>query len=290
MPEPPATQHVDVGIVIALPEELREVLALAGSYARHPAADLDTYLFTRGAYRCAVTLIGEMGETQAGMFTERLIATLDPSIILSMGIAGGLNDLMAGDVHVPSQAAQYIQDAKAAPAAGGGFSIVPGAPAYRADFALIKAVRAFEFDHPAAHKKWVADGAADLVELLPDAGKRAALVAEKQVRGDVRLLADGHVATGPVVGTAKAFSDWIRTHDRNVKSLEMEAAAVLLAAQTRTEPKRALAIRAISDFGDEHKKELDQKGDGVLRGYAMRNAVRLLWALLDAEALPLHPR
>jgi nucleoside phosphorylase len=38
-----------------------------------------------------------MGETQAGMFTERLIAALDPGIILSMGIAGGLNDLLAGD-------------------------------------------------------------------------------------------------------------------------------------------------------------------------------------------------
>lgn len=290
MPEPPATQHVDVGIVIALPEELREVLALVGNYDRHPAADLDTYLFTRGAYRCAVTLVGEMGETQAGMFTERLISTLDPGVILSMGIAGGLNDLLAGDVHVPSQATQYIQDSKAAPAAGGGYSIVPGAPAYRADFALIKAVRAFEFDHPSAHQQWVAAGAADLAKLLPDAAKRAALVAEKQVRGDVRLLADGHVATGPAVGAAKAFSDWIRSYDRNVKSLEMEAAAVLLAAQTRSEPKRALAIRAISDFGDEHKKELDQKGEGVLRRYAMRNAVRLLWALLDAEALPYHPR
>ena len=290
MPELPTTQHVDVGIVIALPEELREILALAGNYARHPSVDQDTYIFTRRTYCCAVTLVGEMGETQAGVFTDRLITTLDPGIILSMGIAGGLNDLLAGDIHVPSQAVQYLQDGKAAPAASGGFGFVPGAPAYRADFALLKAVRAFEFDHPTAHKQWVAACAADLAELLSDTGKRAALVSEKQVRGDVRLLADGHVATGPVVGAAKAFSDWVRTYDRNVKSLEMEAAAILLAAQTRTKPKRALAIRAISDFGDEHKKELDQKGDGVLRKYAMRNAVRLLWALLDAEALPHHPR
>src|SRR6185437_8635141 len=101
MPEQPTKQHVDVGIVIALPEELREFLALSGSYARHQAADLDSYLFTRGPYRCAVTLVGEMGETQAGMFTERLISSLDPGIILSMGIAGGVNDLLAGDVHVP---------------------------------------------------------------------------------------------------------------------------------------------------------------------------------------------
>src|SRR5262249_26529113 len=149
-----------------------------------------------------------------------------------------------------------------------------------------RAVRGFEFRHRAEHTKWVAGCAADLAALIPDATTRSALVSGEQVRGEVTLLADGHVATGPMVGAAQAFSDWVRSHDRNVKSLEMESAAVLLAAQTRTEPKRALAIRGISDFGDEHKKELEKKGGMVLRRYAMRNAVRLLWALLEAEALP----
>ena len=65
---------------------------------------------------------------------------------------------------------------------------------------------------------------------------------------------------------------------------------MLLAAQTRTMPKRALAIRGISDLGDDRKKELDAIEDGLLRRYAMRNAVRLLWALMDAEALPRNPR
>jgi nucleoside phosphorylase len=290
MPDKTGTiQPVDIGIVVALREELRELLDLTGGHAPDPYADLDSYLFSRGPYRCAVTLVGEMGSTQASLFTERLTARLDPGVILSIGIAGGVNDLLAGDVHVPPQAVEYIQDAKASPAGPGGFAIVPGAPAYRADFALLKAARGFEFNHPAAHAAWVAACADDLVELLPDDVKRSALIAERNIRSKVALLTDGHVATGPIVGAAKAFSNWIRSHDRQVKSLEMESAAVLLAAQTRTEPKRALAIRGISDFGDEHKKELDQKGDGVLRRYAMRNAVRLLWALLDVNALPLRP-
>jgi nucleoside phosphorylase len=201
-----------------------------------------------------------------------------------------LNDLRAGDVHVPPQAVQYIQDGKAEPGVGGGFNVVPGAPAYRADFALLQAVRGFQFRHRAEHTKWVAACAADFAELLPDEAKRSGLFDGEKVRREVKLLVDGHVGTGPVVGAAKAFSDWIRSHDRNVKSLEMESAAVLLAAQNRTDPKRAIAIRGISDFGDEHKKELDKQGDGVLRRYAMRNAVRLLFALLDVEALPHHPR
>jgi nucleoside phosphorylase len=282
---------VDLGIVIALPEELRAFLALTSDYAPDPTADLDSYLFTRAGYRCAVTLVGEMGETQASMFTERLISALDPTMIVSIGIAGGVHDdLRAGDVHVPSQAVQYIQDAKASPGQGGGFEVVPGAPAYRADYALLKAVRAFEFTHRARHEKWVADGSSDLAELLPDAAQREGLVAGEITHGEPKLLADGHVATGPVVGAAPAFPAWIKTHDRNVKSLEMESAAVLLAAQTRSQPKRALAIRGISDKGDADKSKLDQIEDGVLRKYAMRNAVRLLFAMLDAQALPRTPR
>src|SRR5262249_57416039 len=102
---------------------------------------------------------------------------------------------------------------------------------------------------------------------------------------ELKLLAAGHVGTGRGVGAAPAFSAWIRSHDRHVKSIEMESAAVLLAAQTRTNPKRAIAIRGISDLGDDRKKELDALEDGLSRRYAMRNAVRLLWALLDAKAL-----
>lgn len=285
-------QPVDLGIIVALPEELREFLDLAGPCASYPDPNLDAFRFTRGLYNCALIPVGEMGESQAGMFTERLISAFDPSIILSVGIAGGIHDdLSIGDVHVPTQAAQYMQDAKASSKAGGGFIIIPGAPAYRADYHLLKAARGFEFHHAAEHKKWQEECAADYTRLLTDTSKRNSLITKELVRAKLKLLADGHVATGPVVGASAAFSTWIRaTCDRNVKSLEMESAAVLLAAQTRHEPKRALAIRGISDYGDKRKQALDKIGAGSLRRYAMRNAVRFLWALLDAKVLPRNTR
>jgi hypothetical protein len=65
--EPTTAQHVDVGIVVALPEELRTFLTLCESYVPHADDDLDAYLFTRGGYRCAVILVGEMGQTHAGV-------------------------------------------------------------------------------------------------------------------------------------------------------------------------------------------------------------------------------
>lgn len=286
----PVPQPVDIGIVIALPEELRVFLELTGSYEPHPDRNLVAYLFSRGNYRCAVTLVGEMGEAQAAVFTDRLIAGVDPGILVSMGIAGGLNDLLAGDVHVPAQAVQYLQDSKAEATADGGFTIIPGAPAYRPDFGLLDDVRNLEFRHPAEHRSWVEACAADFAALLPDVAKRDRLIAAKHVRSDVRILVDGHVATGPVVGASKAYAGRVRCHDRQIKSIEMESAAVLLAAQNRRDPRRAIAIRAISDFGDEHKKELDAQGDGVLRRYSMRNAVRLLFTLLYVGAFAKNPR
>ena len=96
MPDQPTTPRVDIGIVVALQEEFRALLDLTEEPAAHPARDLTSLLFTRGRYRCAVTLVGEMGETQAGMFTERLISVFDPGIIVSICIAAGVHgDLRA---------------------------------------------------------------------------------------------------------------------------------------------------------------------------------------------------
>lgn len=282
---------VDLGIVIALPEELRELLDLVADYTPQPDDDLDSFLFTRGNYRCAATLVGHMGEAQATRVAERLIAAFDPGSIISVGIAAGVHDdLRIGDVHVASQAVQYMQDGKASPAEPGGFVIIPGAPAYRADFTLHKAVLGLEFNHRRGHQAWREACRADLDALITDAEARERLFAEKVVRPEVKLLADGHLATGPVVGAAPAFSAWLRAHDRNIKALEMESAAVLLSAQSRDKPTRALAIRGISDYGDHRKADLDAIGEGALRRYAMRNAVHFLFALLEAEVLPRNPR
>jgi nucleoside phosphorylase len=290
---PAATQPVDLGIVVALQEEFRELLALSGPYTSHKDDLLTSYRFDRGPYRVVAAFVGDMGESQATRVTERLITLWQPTGIAVVGIAAGMHDdLRVGDVYVPPQAVQYLQDAKASPIKDdpSAFTFTPGPPAYRADHAYLEAVRTLEFDHPTVYRQWRADCCADLLALLTDAPTRERLFGDDLVRRELTLLADGHVATGPVVGAAPAFSAWIRSHDRNVKALEMESAAAMLAAQTRITPKRAFAIRGISDYGDPRKQVLDAIGGGSLRKYAMRNAVRFLWALFDAEALPKAPR
>jgi nucleoside phosphorylase/tetratricopeptide (TPR) repeat protein len=296
--EPP----LDLAVVIALREEFRELVKLFGASTPGGTRDVKSYLFVRNGYRCVATFVGEMGEAAATSITERLIAQWEPASIVVAGITGGVHgDLRVGDVFVPSQAVAYLQDGKVvskrtgkpdkrtkgAPATPEGSTFKPGGPAFRADWALLSAAGGLEFDHPEPYERWRAEGRADLKALIRSKAARERLVGRDLVRGEPALVVEGHLATGPVVVADAAFvASTIQAHDRNVKGIEMESAAVLRAAQSREQPVRALAIRGISDYGDARKQALDAIRDGALRKYAMRNAVRLLCALLDAEALP----
>ncbi len=285
-------ERVDLGIVIALQEEFRELHDMCGPFTQHKNEKLTSYRFKHGEYQIVAAFVGDMGQSQAGRVADRLIDAWHPESIVSMGIAGGIHDdLRVGDVYVPRQAVEYIQDAKVIPKpnAPSEFTLVPGGPARDADFALIEAVRNIEFGHAEIYSRFVAACAQDFEQLLPNESKRKRLIIKDLVRPTVGVLADGHVATGPVVGAAEAFTKWIHGHARNVKALEMETAAVFMSAQQHSNVTRAFAIRGISDYGDDRKAALDKVGEGALRRYAMRNAVRFLWALLDAKVLPLNP-
>ena len=74
--------------------------------------------------------------------------------------------------------------------------------------------------------------------------------------------------------------------NRNYLALEMEGGGMLSSVYGHSDPKSTLILRGISDFGDSRKQELDATGKGVIRRYAMNNATRLLWKLLEANILP----
>jgi nucleoside phosphorylase len=281
---------VDIGIVVALKDEVRELLELAGEYEPRNDGSLNSYLFTYASYRCVATLVGPMGESEATRITERQITIFDPAAVVVVGISGSVhNDLRVGDAYVPSQAVQYIQDARAAPTESGGFHIAPGPPAIRPDYDLYTKASGFDLNHPALYRRWREECRRDLEAQLPTASVRERLFTEDLVRREIEFIATGHEASGPVVSAAAAFSAWIRTFDRNVKAIDMETAAVLTTAQSRQNAKPAIAIRGISDYGDDRKAKLDAIGGGALRKCAMRNAVRFLWAMLQAKVLPQQP-
>jgi nucleoside phosphorylase/DNA-binding CsgD family transcriptional regulator len=284
---------MDVGIVIALKEELREfmaVLPVKFEPEHDPETGLVGYIFEHPSthHRCVVTLIGEMTLEPATLQTDRLLSCWSPHTVVMLGIAAGIHpDVRVGDVVIASQVDHYLASAKAEPGSSPDtFEFSLGGTVYHADFGLLTQVRNFEFNKKEVFSRWSRDCVQMLRELIPEEEVRNALAQKKLVREAPQLL-DAHLASESVVGAAQQFTQWLRRQrDRNLKVLDMESAGLMAAAVRRIKPTRTLVVRGVSDYGDERKGELDAVGEGALRRYAMHNASWLLWELLGAEVLP----
>jgi nucleoside phosphorylase len=283
----------DVGIVIALKEEFSVLFEdVRGQATAHHKPELTEYYYTferpgppgSPSYRCVATFMGEMGPTRAALATERLIQHWAPESIAMLGIAAGIHpDLKLGDVVAVTQIDSYLEAVKAVGAdTASGFQLQHAGEVYRAPQDMVSILRNLEFSHSAGHERWSTTCAAGLTGSV---AHHADLVAQGLVRQRPQLQ-DAHIASGPIVGAARGFVEWLHRRDRSCKALEMEAGGLMAAAHTRAGTTRTLVLRGISDFGDERKQELDRLGGGALRQYAMRNATRLLWTLLEEGLLP----
>jgi nucleoside phosphorylase len=282
---------VDLVVLVALEEEFEQLRALVPRMTpvpdpKHGGYDYQFEVGPAGArYRCVARLIGNMGPERAGLFTDRLIARWRPAVVVMVGIAAGLHDdVRLADVVVAEQVDAYLAETKAVPEGREGWALQPRPRVFHGDHALLQEVANFRFVHAAIHDTWRGVGARDL-EAQVGAAAREQLVSEGLLAAEPGLLRV-HLASGPVVVAVDAFARWLRGHDSSVKAVEMEAAGLVEAAATRAEPIRALVIRGISDLGDERKSKLDAIGKGGLRRLAMRNATRLLLALLEAGVVP----
>lgn len=290
-----APSLIDVGIVIALKEEFKEFHNEIKTRCQ-PLLDKDTgrydYLFEHISadlnhqYHCVVTFVGEMGSVKASLVTQRLISQRKPSTLVMLGIAAALsNDVRIGDVVIASQVDAYLENSKAIPTTGGKeFEFTLSGEVYRSSSDLLNSVRNFEFVYSNLFQDWREHCSRELQQLVPKESIEQ-LIGSKRLRDQVQIL-DGHLASGPTVGAAPAFKDWLKTRDRKYLALEMETGGLMAAVYEQADPKRTLVLRGISDDGDEHKKKLDDIEEGAFRRYAMRNAIQLLWRFFDAGILP----
>lgn len=293
MSAPPAGEgHVDLGILVALREEFRELFAeIRASHQVVARGDHRYYRFTRPAaepgqtYQCVALYIGEMNPTPAALAAERMMQDFAPTTVAMIGIAAGIDpEIRLGDVVAASQVDSYLESAKAVNAPAG-FDFLPGGEVYRTSQDLMREVRNFEFAFDDVYSHWHKDCAEDLRKLIPEDERRGVLVRQGLLQEAPKLL-DGHIASGSVVGAAAEFGRWLRRRDRKALALEMESAGVLVALQSYLAKAKTLVLRGISDLGDERKGELDALEGGVLRRYAIRNTIRMLFGLLRAGVLP----
>jgi nucleoside phosphorylase len=286
-------QPVDLAIIIALAEEFEQLVDLLPAPPT-PVRDEELggydYRFVfRGAvaeHICVARFIGDMGPTKAQAITSQVLSKWKPAAAVMLGIAASLDsdDAKLGDVVVAQQVDAYAENLKAKPNSDGSFRLQHGGRVYSGDWGFVQECTHLKHAHRAAFEDWQGECTRDLAHLV-----EAAILEPLQTSGFMRtkpFLLPVHLASGPVVGATQAYSDWLHERDRSLKALEMEAAGFMAASQDRLAKTPTLVVRGISDFGDEQKKKLDTIGTGSVRKYAMRNAVRFLWLLVDLGLIP----
>jgi nucleoside phosphorylase len=288
-------EATDVGIIIALPEEFQVLFADIRTICTM-VNDADAreryYTFEHAStvmkrpYRCVTTFIGNQGPAMAALQTQRMITRWNPTTLVLPGIAGSLNStIRLGDIVIANQIDGYQESAMANPIPGqSGYTLAFSGEVYRASRGLLNAVQHFEFSAPNTFQAWQKSSQEALQQLALSPEQRAQLVNDKLLREQAQIT-EGHIASGSTVGAAPAYTAWLKTRDRKYLAIEMEALGFMTAVYQAANNIDTLVLRAISDLGDENKEKLDKVGDGLLRTYAMRNAVQLLWSFLDAGLL-----
>lgn len=280
---------VDIGIVIALDEEFREIFPqIRPSPVFIEEINQYFYVFERNLdnhfkYQCVVTFIGGMGIGKSTLIGDRLISQFKPITVVNIGIAGSMDkDVLVGDVVLAEQADDYLYAAKAIIGDNDqNFDFQLSGDPYKGTPAYIKHAQNLKYAHKQASQDWLIFCEANLKNLVTQSALWG-LLHKGLIREQPEILT-GNIASGTVVGATDLFVKWLKNRDRKYLALEMEAAGVMGAAYTRSID--TLIIRGISDFSDHRKAEFDSTGSGVLRRYAMNNAIALLWTLMDLKLI-----
>jgi len=273
--------EADLLVLVALEEEFAQLVALLPERVpvRSESGEYDYSCHYAGRH-LVLHCVGEMGIAHAQLAADRAIARWKPRATAWLGIAASLKeDLRLADVIVPRQIVAYDATSKVTDGEDG-VDVRYRPEGFQVDFPRLKAVQAFPHAHEDRYAKWKKECADDLRAELGSAYTEL-----RQVTRESPAIRTGHLASGNSVVTSRAFIDKIRSLDGALMALEMETAGLSRAAHARTSPVPVLAIRGISDLGDADKSKFDGVGGGAFRRVAMRNATRLLLALLDVGVI-----
>lgn len=255
----PTSCPIDVVVVCALSDpELSEVLRLP--WAFQAARPMDDVTFVHnGQFMCSgkarsVVAVSapRMGMVSAGLTTARVIEKLRPRLIVMAGICAGiekqvnLGDVIFIDPCWDWQSGKYLREKAEQPS----FAIEPH-------------------------------------QLGPSAVARAHI---EQIRADRETLASISVngpddapgilkvVLGPVASGSAVVADGdivaeIKSQNRKVCGLEMEAYGVFAAVESCSQPRpAAIALKGVCDFADPHKDDKTRR----YAAYASASVMRLL--------------
>lgn len=223
-------------------------------------------------YKALVILLGEAGLTKAAQLTEKFLNAFSISMVVLIGIAGGIDsDLKLGDVVIPNGISDYLLDSKAIPKGKTSYELQPSINTWNINPILIEYIRHFRYQNKNIFEKWQKDMNDFRQEIKAD------LITESP---NYKI---GHLASGNILSGSESFKEELRSRDRKYFAIDMETAGVVRAVFNRSKPPLTLILRGISDFSDRTKSKIDKTSKGLYRKYAVYSAIKFFLVFLKSN-------
>lgn len=236
------TYHVDVGVVVALEEELAPYRYLLQEWTELPVPNDPSRYFTgkipnEGGFITVVAVSApRMGLPTAAVTTTKLILAFRPRYLVMTGICAGVRDKTEiGDLLVSDPCFDW-GSGKWASSEDGSVEFRPAAYPWRLSESLRREVVA------------LGERADQLLNVAQGfKGQRPANIPS--------VLVDA-MASGAAVLQADSLMGDIRAQHKNLIGIDMESYGVLTAAEYCGSPQpKAIAVKSVCDFGDGKKND-----------------------------------
>ncbi|KGT73438.1 hypothetical protein MA20_44345 [Bradyrhizobium japonicum] len=285
-------EALDVLILIALTEEaetfhdlpfhnLKEAPRL-GIFPYHSFEYEDANGTSR---RGALVSVGEIGlriRDAALRFSEKF----SPKLVLNVGISGRIKDARVGDVVVPTHINVIDYRAAAQDDEKNGYEILPGGKPAPVSISAGYVVNSVPFKKK--NKLPSIDNFAKRMGYTLTPNERRKL---KEWEGVKDLAKTPTVVSGPfavsnlLIKSARFKEHVLKNADRNYVAADMESGLIADGLLTLTPAPPFYAVRAISDPATTQKPEYDAIGNGLIRRWAMSNALDTVKLLIAEPSL-----
>jgi len=281
-----SNNSIFIGVVIALEEEFKTFIEIFSNYYVVKKEELFYYVINYGIINTKqiyliVTCLFDMGHNAAVLATEKLINSFHPQLIVSVGIAAGINDdIRIGDILVADVVDNFMDKSSATDnGENQQYAFNHGGEPYRTDGFINNVIINLKYASTEEFKNWQIV-CLDFLKKNIDSVNISFLIDNDLIRPEISIL-KGHIASSSTLIKSKYFIEWLKSKDRKFMGAEMESGGVLFTANSSLKKISTIVIRGISDFGDSRKEQLDSIEKGGLRKYAMYNAVTFLRQFLS---------
>ncbi|MEY9699513.1 5'-deoxynucleotidase YfbR-like HD superfamily hydrolase/nucleoside phosphorylase [Bradyrhizobium diazoefficiens] len=287
-----STDSLDVLILIALTEEA-EIFHDLPFYPLKEQPRLDVFPFHTFEYkdangsarRGALFNAGEIGLKIRDAAT-RFSSRFRPKLVLNVGISGRIKDAKVGDVVVPSHINVVDYRAAAQDDEKDGYEILPGGKPATVSIDASSIVTSVPFKKKNKLPDLLTFAATYRISLTADERKKLEEWKTSKELADTPLVVSGPFAVSNLLIKSNRFKEHVlKNADRNFVAADMESGLIADGLLTVRPPPPFYAVRSISDPATSKKSEYDAVGNGLIRRWAMSNALDTVKLLISDPIL-----